>query len=440
MFFEEFQGQDVIRGIRTIDAIESCTDCHEVNVGEPMAVLSVRYSIENVNSAITTQRVSAVLGALFTILISFIIIKFILDRQVINRLMNLINGIKKLAKGDISEKADTGGNDELSEAGQSLSVLQECMRDKVQIAQQIASGNLTEEVLDASSNSIQSPEDVLSISLNEMVANLRKLFAEIAGNSNKLSGTASELNEVSGTMSQEAVVLKERAGTVAHASTEMSNNITAVSTSTEEMSASVSEIAQNLDMARNVTSDAVAMAKNTGNKISELDSSASEINAVIEMIEEIAEQTKLLALNATIEAARAGEAGKGFAVVAGEVKDLAQQTNSATEDIRTKISSIQSSTGSAVKEIEKISNTISEINELTTMIASALEEQSVTTRSIADNIFQTAELSKNVLGDIEGANQAASSVEQASSRAHQNAIDVSAMGKQLQSVVEQIKL
>ena len=126
-------------------------------------------------------------------------------------------------------------------------------------------------------------------------------------------------------------------------------------TGAEEMGASIKEIVENANEAARIAASAVKVAETANVTVGKLGDSSAEIGQVIKVITSIAEQTNLLALNATIEAARAGEAGKGFAVVANEVKELANQTAKATDEISTKIQAIQGATHGAVDAIGEIS-------------------------------------------------------------------------------------
>lgn len=170
--------------------------------------------------------------------------------------------------------------------------------------------------------------------------------------------------------------------------------------SAEELSASVGEINRQVETANAIAERSLEEAQHSNVAINKLAQSAGRINEVIDLINDIASQTNLLALNATIESARAGEAGKGFAVVANEVKALAGQTGSATEEIASHIAEMQSLTDDTVNSIESIQSVINESNDSTMQIANAVQEQARATTEISNNIQQvavgTADISSNI--------------------------------------------
>lgn len=167
-------------------------------------------------------------------------------------------------------------------------------------------------------------------------------------------------------------------------------NVETVAAAAEELTYSIREISERVAESSRIAAQAVAHANHSNEIVNGLNKASERIGNVVSLITDIAGQTNLLALNATIEAARAGEAGRGFAVVASEVKSLADQTAKATEEISQQISTIQSSTGSAVKAIHDIGTTIGKINEISTAIAAAVEEQSAATGEISRNIQHAA--------------------------------------------------
>lgn len=170
------------------------------------------------------------------------------------------------------------------------------------------------------------------------------------------------------------------------ASDDLQRNISSVVAATEEMICSIQEISSNTSNAAGMTQKTVNDSEAAENSINDLQKCSLEIGEILQVVTSIANQTNLLALNATIEAARAGEAGKGFAVVANEVKDLANQTGTATKDISEKISSIQSQTDSVLSTISSNTQSIKSVNEIVVSIASAIEEQTAVTNEIGKNM------------------------------------------------------
>ncbi|WP_239168630.1 methyl-accepting chemotaxis protein, partial [Paractinoplanes deccanensis] len=146
-----------------------------------------------------------------------------------------------------------------------------------------------------------------------------------------------------------------------------------------------------------------------------------------------------LALNATIEAARAGEAGKGFAVVASEVKDLAQETAKATEDIGTRVAAIQADTSGAVEVISRISEVIAQINDFQTTIASAVEEQTATTGEMSRSIAEVANGSSRIAGNIADVSAASATSVQGVEQTRQAAEEVAHTADELRQLVGTFK-
>ncbi len=250
--------------------------------------------------------------------------------------------------------------------------------------------------------------------LNHMASSLRVIVRDITERARVLLGSSAELEAMSDGLLRSAEELSAKSNTVATASEEMnanmnsvaaameqaSTNVGTVATAAEEMSATIHEIAGNTDKTREVTRRAVAKANSASQRVDQLGVAAREIGKVTETITAISSQTNLLALNATIEAARAGEAGRGFAVVANEIKELANQTASATEEIRERIAGIQGSTTATIEEIGQVMAVIEEVSAFVSTIAAAVEQQSAATRDIAENVGQASmgiqEVNENV--------------------------------------------
>ena len=187
------------------------------------------------------------------------------------------------------------------------------------------------------------------------------------------------------TVAGSSTELQATAETMA-AAEEASSQSMAVASATEQLSKSIDEIAGQVARSTQISSEAVTEAQKSNEQVQGLAEASNKIGEVVNLINDIASQTNLLALNATIEAARAGDAGKGFAVVASEVKNLANQTAKATDEIAAQISGIQGATQTAVTSIEGITKTINEVNEIATAIAGAVEEQSAATGEVSSNI------------------------------------------------------
>ena len=255
-------------------------------------------------------------------------------------------------------------------------------------------------------------EDQKKRSEQDRKAALRKMAdtfeTQVGGVVDAVTAAAVELQASSKQMSSTAQETSAQATAVSAAAEEASSNVQTVASATEELSASINEIAGQVERSQSVAVRANEEARHTSELIKKLSENVGSISEIVVLINDIASQTNLLALNATIEAARAGDAGKGFAVVASEVKNLANQTGKATDEIAAKISAVQNGTSDAVTAISSIAKVITEVSEISATVASAVQEQTAATGEIARNVDQAAigtqEVSRNI-GQVETASR-----------------------------------
>jgi methyl-accepting chemotaxis protein len=277
-------------------------------------------------------------------------------------------------------------------------------------------GDLTQRV------PIESNDDLgqLSLSFNQVLANLQGMIASIQTLSDSLGDQASQLSTAA----------RDNNDGV----TRQSDLISMVATAMNEMQSAIEEVAGNASRAADVTRHAQETGKKGGQiihdssnqvqtlsgqivkaieVIRELSENSENITSVLDVIRGVAEQTNLLALNAAIEAARAGEQGRGFAVVADEVRTLAQRTQQSTEDIQRMITALQTGVSDIVEvmeaggkqagetsrlateaenELKNILESMNDIMDVNSSVASATEQQTQVAEEINRNVVTINDL------------------------------------------------
>jgi methyl-accepting chemotaxis protein len=339
--------------------------------------------------------VAVLLAALVAALLAAVLLSISTTRSVVRPLAVVMAALRGLAQGDLTVRADVRGRDELAELGAAL---------------------------------------------NEMTAALRRTVGSLSGHAEHMSGASTTLSSTAAQIATSAEHTSTQAKRVADGADEVIGHVRTVSAGSVNMRAAIDEISHHTVDAAAVAVEAVAAAEATTAVVAQLGTSSQEVGNVVKVITSIAEQTNLLALNATIEAARAGESGKGFAVVASEVKDLAQKTARATEDIAARVQAIQTDTGHAVVAIEEIAAIIGRVSDFQSLIAAAVEEQTNTTVEMGRNVTNVAAANGEIAANIASVAQAAHTTADGANRSQEAAGQLADLATELRGMVATFKL
>ncbi|HEY0301701.1 MAG TPA: methyl-accepting chemotaxis protein, partial [Rhizomicrobium sp.] len=266
--------------------------------------------------------------------------------------------------------------------------------------------------------SIRETIDLLELDLSAMIRDVANAAAAVRSGANASAESLAAIQARTATLAAQSQDARRDAGQVADA--------------TVELAQSSNEIDQQVRKAGALTDDAAEAAIAANRSVDELKASTNEIGKVINLIATIARQTNLLALNATIEAARAGAAGRGFAVVAAEVKALSVQTQTATEDIKRKIETLQNAAAISIAAVHRISEATKAVRPVFSSVAGAIEHQVETTDGLSRNASDNSRFIGAVADGVTEIKQAA-----IGATAHGAAVDRS--GEDVGRLAERLK-
>nr|WP_240947581.1 methyl-accepting chemotaxis protein [Planosporangium mesophilum] len=274
----------------------------------------------------------------------------------------------------------------------------------------------------------------MGVAFNTMITQFETTVRGMRQAIDELDRSSVDLEAVSATMASAAEATAVELGTATESARRANHEVESIATGTEQLRQAIGEVSANTTAVSRSTDDAVANVEEATANVARLRESSLAIGEVVRSINAIAAQTNLLALNATIEAARAGEAGRGFAIVAGEVKELAQMTADATEEISRRVDAIQHDTDEAVAAVTGFADVIRLIGEHQVSIAGAIEEQTAAIGAMAQGAGTVSDTSARIGDAIGGAGRAAEEVRGVSAETLRTVTDLTSTAGRLRDL------
>lgn len=340
-------------------------------------------------------------------------------KTIVKPLRNITRIMSKLADGkDNITIPDQDRRDEIGAMAKALNIFKENSEERLR--------------LEAEQNKAQVQRAKRAQKIEELSQNfdasIRQVLEETEKSTQRMQDSAQSLQTTAHTT-------LEQTRSVSSASEQTQNNVQHVAGATGQLSASFGEISANASQSLSAIEEAIQKGENASQTVHWMSEASQRIGEVVSMIDDIAAQTNLLALNATIEAARAGAAGKGFAVVAGEVKNLANQTARATQEITDHIKRMQETTDQSVAAIQDVCVTISNVGNQAASVRDTVEQQSLATQDISANVDDVAQHAALISDNIKTVEGAATQTNVAADHVLQSVGDVSRQADQLKSQV-----
>ncbi len=342
-----------------------------------------------------------------------------------------------------------------------LQLIMRGVRSAKSDVQQITDGDLAHTVERISNDEVGAlveAVDSMRLKMQILIGQVKSSSQTIKGTSHQISGLSSNLQQSTRTINDRTQTIVQASHAMTDQSEKMNESASEVTKAAESSSFSLKQLLETIreistsctkeaEMARSTKGTAESLVEGMG----ELRAASNEVGSISGMINSIASKTRLLALNATIEAAAAGEAGKGFAVVANEVKELAQQSTLAANQIQEKIVAMQTQADLQTDAVQRIASVIDEFAEIALVIASAVEEQAATVRSMTGTmesvthstnsmekgIAEVSQRSRNVLAAV---NDVAKVIEEAGAWVEETTVSAQWLRDMSRTLAERVSI